>query len=429
MGGGLGKRLFLHRGQRLVCLDISGTMKWTLDLEPHRLAQWEYGDVPTLAVADVDGDGVKEIAVVGNRWEPTGTGGFELWNKVYLLKADGTPYNSNWPVSFRVIRSGNFMSGVPAVYIGDVAGGPHKEIIFYEQPINYYGILDVDIRKGYLHVVNLNGQPFSTAWPKEFPESVAMLRIQVEDLDADGKDELLLQPGQILKGDGSDAAGWGGAETMPGGSAQMVNILTASVRPEVLQFQSSRWSMPNYTVTLKHSDGSLVSGWPVQFSASAGYVQWGPNLMPDLFITAGQLVAGGNREIVLCYDRIRTLNAGGAPVAGFPEIDLQGRCEGITLADVDADGELEYVVRVARTRTDMPGGYRRGNFLEAYKLNGTPLSASDSRWPVVLPPGRNTLVADFDQDEGCEVVNALDKVPYPEGESGDSSTIEVLTVR
>jgi hypothetical protein len=396
------------------------------------VAQWGDGSIPTFAVGDVDGDGVKEIAVAGTRWESV-AGGFEQWSDVYLLKADGTPYNSNWPIRFRVIDQGNFMSGVPAVYLSDVTGNADKEIIFYEQPINYHGIRDVDIRKGYLHVVNPSGQPVSTAWPKEFPESVAMLRIQVADLNGDGKNELLLEPGRVLKGDGSYMAGWDGPETMPGGSARMLNILTGTARPEVLQFQNTPWSMPNYTVTLKNSDGSLVGGWPVQFSApfsaSGGYLQMGPNRMSGLLVAADQLVAGGNREIVLCYDKIQVLNAAGAPIATLPEIDLQGRCEGITLADVDADGQLEHVVRVDRTRTDMPAGYRRGSFLEAYKLNGTPLSISDSRWPVVLPPGRNTLVADFDQDGGREVVNVLDKVPYPGGEGGFPVRIEVLTIR
>jgi subtilisin family serine protease len=434
MGGSFGRRILLFRKGALVSLDTAGAVQWTFPLINRDMCEWDSIEWsfarPVLRVVDVDGDGVKEIAVVGTRIERSSTTSqYEKWNFVYLLTANGTPYNSSWPIRFRVVHAGNYKSGVPAIYVADVAGDGSKELIFYEQPINYYGILDTDIRPGYLHVLDLNAQPVSGVWPKEFPPSQKQIYLQIGDLDCDGKDEMLLEPDMILiKGDGTSPPGWS-TSAGAGYLARIAKIFAATPGPQVLQSQFSPCSSPNYSVTLKNLDGSTAAGWPQQFQAGAGYVTMGPNRMSSLHVATGQIVSGGDNEITLCFDKIRTLNSSGLPIAGLPEIELQGRCEGISLVDIDGDGQLEYLARVYRSRDDIGPNYRSGAYLDAYRRDGSPFSAGDNRWPIVLPPGNNTSAVDFDQDGGVEIVNVLDLVPYPGGHTDLSSRIEVLTVR
>ena len=133
-------------------------------------------------------------------------------------------------------------------------------------------------------------------------------------------------------------------------------------------------------------DGTVMNGWPVSYDAD-----WAvdPNdrgsSIRSAKVYARQLVPGGDKEIIICEQKLRVRDISGQPIVSRPEIDLQGHCGGVALQDVNGDGTQEYVVLVNRTRRDVPITFRRGSFIEAYEMNGTRLADTDNRWPIVVP--------------------------------------------
>ncbi len=440
MGGTTGSRIFFHSRSNFVCYDANGTFLWKIG-NLHRtwtdafspMGNWY--DLPDFAVEDVDNDGTKEVVVAGSAYDPT-TNKASLF--VHLLKADGSSFSSNWPRVFPNYIDLSKMQYIPKIHVADISGNADKEIIFYRKPLYYRGIPVADIRGGELHAVGLNAQD---VWTMSFPPEQTHLPLDVADVDNDGKDEILLEPDRILEDNGTFKAGWA-TEANPGFRAKLVDLDLATPELEVLMYQA--WWGTSYELTVLDHNGVEISGWPATITTNITYDYDDPKPWSPV-VTVGQASAGGDPEVIVCDDSIRVLGSDGQPIASRPDINISGRCMGMRLVDLDGDNSLDtYIVLVQRAKVGVPADFRRGNFLEAYQLDGTRL-AGGGRWPIVVD-GENfrasghysgeiywngsVTVGDIDGDNSLEAIHLLRLVTEPPQTLPRNDTrIEVLDIQ
>ena len=175
-----------------------------------------------------------------------------------------------------------------------------------------------------MHVFNLNRQE-RPGWPITLPSSNASL--QVADIDGSGGAEVLVGNNWLYDGAGQLRPGWP-APTAPGslslGRFQMVALDPASAVKQIVSYGNA----PNpatgewvYAVDVRQQDNSRFAGnWPAYLEAHIGRARVGSEFLQysGIYARTAQLVSGGTREIVLCYDRIRVLAADGTSVAALP---------------------------------------------------------------------------------------------------------------
>ncbi len=431
MGGGFGRKMLVQTGQYLCCFSTDGQLLWDMvvDLKNTYLHTTEIpNDPPPFFVADLDGDGTKEICTGGRTyvWDSV-TGTNTPFLKVFLLKPDGTPYSSDWPLDIPISGepSGGWYHTLGKMHFGDIADDitgdttkdAHKEIVFHKRPKKYYSIGASDIEPGYLHVVNLQAQPV-TPWPMEFSADIPQLPVQVADLDADGKDEILVEHGTVLEGDGTYMTGWDDTLTNRCAQARCADIAGDS-KLEIIQYQRlSQGGASAYRINLKNCDGTSLAP-TLYLPAPPPDPDEQYSLHSRLNITVADLVPGGDKEIVAATDKIRVFDSAGQQVAALPEIDVNGNTGGIMMGNVDADPELEYIVQVERLKKGLPSNIKRGVFIEAYNQDGTKLTGANDEWPVVLEHsggwwgmsagywGCNAAIADVDGNGDLEIIHAV----------------------
>lgn len=423
LGGIVGRRILAGKQQQIRCYDANGAWHWRTD---SYIAPVE---------GDVDNDGAKEIltTTTENFWPGMGRPGDDaipagglnvsvhLWSSNSCADNgtyDGALHNTNWPVTYSFTPTDedywfHFTGTIGNMAIADITGDAAKEIIFYQRPNKYSSLPVADIRPGHLRVLDADGNEL---WNREFPPEQAKLPFKIDDIDNDGKSEILLESkGLILQGDNTFRSGWDTERSYHGGEFLTRN----SGNKDIVLYSSHSWSDPNYEVTLISRDGVVRPGWPISFSSNVSPDPIDPNSRPaKLRVLTGQVVAGGIEEIVLCENKISVYDVNAQPVNAVPEIDLLGSCQGLALLDVDGDSELEMVVLVHRFQQDVPSTLRRGAFLEAYDLDGTRIGDSDIRWPVVVstavfPEWNESIgVGDIDGDGIFEVIQQLQIRPY-----------------
>ena len=461
MGGGLGQRIFVHKSDTLWCLDATGSPLWSIPLRIYDISSIETAsNRPWMAIRDVDGDSIKEILVAGT--DPT----YTFWAGppvLYLLRHDGfTGYstgpagdNPNWPKTLSSPGIIEYHGGFPGkVHIADVTGGPEREIIFYH-PRNYYnGVPVAEIRDGFLRVLDKEGNDVAP-WPLVFSAATAPseLRIRIGNLDADPKAEILLDSGHGYDGDKTPLSGWNGGLT-GNPRVRLFDIDEMTSELEALQYGTrycypdppgcTAYSLPDYEVNVFHADGILFPGnWPLIISTNVVTNPEDPySSKAQLFAIAGQVVATGNKEIILCDNEIRVYDTSANPIPLSSPINLGGHCGGIQLLNVDTDPAEEFVVLVHRYKIATPG-IRRGSFIEAYDLDGRRLGDSDNRWPLVVPWDwriesqrsmfKSITFADTDDDGFVEAIQVTHSNPYgevvlPTAQNGDSR-IEILNLQ
>jgi hypothetical protein len=439
-------RLFVHTDNHFVSLRPDGTILWDKPLQIEQDLNAEdqrFG--PSFLIDDLDGDGIKEILVAGIVTTPTSTGSVQEI-QLQLLKADGTSYNSNWPRTSPYSGFGDWTL-YGKLHAADVDGDGIKEIIFVERTHPTTTAAAGSAAGAKVHVVDLNGQPKPGAWPVEVGGHWAAL--QVGDLDGDGRAEILVDNARLLGGTGLARAGWpatGGVNnTSENGGFQLIKLdPAASVRQvlayDVVTFPGSFDQV--FAVNVRNADGSQYPGsWPVYLERPTLRTDAWYDTTSRIYAKTAQVVAGGLQEVVLCYDKIRTLLADGTLHPTRPAIDLNGQCRGLDIVDVDGDGQMEYVALVARFEDD-DGWQREAHAeLEAYRLDGTPLSATDPRWPIrvtaahtFMALGNSVALVDLDGDGGLDFVQSLFFRPNQLSSTGvgfgiRDNLIEVLTIR
>jgi hypothetical protein len=384
-------------------------------------------------VADLNGDGPKEIVVAGVTRGPSGSG---FRDSIQVLDVNGNDL-INWPwqinyVSGDVIGSGS-TEVLGSVRVADIDGLPngHKEIVFYQL---HPGTATVSI-----HALNLNGQELPN-YPITLNQRYAYL--YTADIDGDAKDEIIVQPGYLAFDDTGAIASWS-PQNIPHGN---ISIGQADSDGPFEVLVHGRNPITNkYFASVVEGDGTLTQGWPIsleeavpRFNAHCQCTFFSPIFGK---FTDG-ISATGDRKVVLVYDKIKIFNIDGTLDSGFPVIDLGGEARGFELIDVNDDGTPELVVLVLVYVDDM--GWRDSGYynLEAYTLDGTSLSSTDSRWPIRVPSGysqalhNSLIIQNIDNDSHLEAIRVMNMHPYGQysqilyGSYGNrAGRIEVLELR
>jgi len=429
MTGTSDRRIFIHTDGHLVSLQPHGTILWDLPLRFEQdLLREDQRFGPSFLIDDLDGDGTKEILVcnAGN---------------ILLLKADGTRYsqNSTFPSSH---------GGCGKLHAGDVNGDGVKEVIFVKRSRPYMDPPE----EAELYVVGLNGQPFA-GWPVALPGRCEAA-LQVGDVDGNGRADILVENIWLYGGNGQLRPGWPisnsfGNSSRGGFQLVELNPATPGSGLQILAYDLiGTWPGGRYAVDVRKPDGAVyASRWPVYLDSDVERNDRGYSTVSPIYAKIAQLIPGDPLEIVVCYDKIRVLQADGSENPALPPIDLNGQCHGLDVLDVDGDGQLEYVALVSRFEDDDGWKTDAHAELEAYRLNGTPLSATDSRWPIrVVSPSSETSMTghifmalrnsvtlqDVDGDGGLDFIQSLFLRPYRAGGNNfglRDNLIEVLNIR
>ena len=326
------------------------------------------------AVADVDLDGDYEICVT--------TRGLTSGGKVYLFDENGNN-KPGWP--FTGPYNGNFSESPCLV---DINGDDTLEIIVGER----------DWPIGHLHVLRYDGTEFSNAWPCSL-DHVPTGTAAAGDINLDGTKEIIFYSYNslyVFKPNGGILPGW--PQTMPNGrNFSYQSAALADVDDDdTLEIISAMHKNGGGVYVWRH-DGTLMNGWPFEFS------RWTycPPTVADLYRN-GDLkvlcglsgIIGGAADVLYAFDD----NASVLP--GFPIIQPNGdAAEGnITVADIDGDEDMEIIFTSNLMTTADTLGY-----LYAVHHNGTPVSG----WPLRtygFTYLNGATVADVDGDDSMDII-------------------------
>jgi thermitase len=210
------------------------------------------------AVADVDGDGQKEIFAV------------DINGIVYAWHSDGQPVQG-WPVSTE-LQQGYWSASNP-VLIGNVTGDKFPEVI----------VLTLGDAK--IYVFSRNGQLIA-GWPKEIPTGY-IGNLSLADLDGDGVAEILttcdIGKVYIFKGNGDLFPGW--PQTVASGivsnrpemmASPVVADIDGDHKPEVLIGDDLGY------LNAWHSNGEVVKGFPIALSKDWPFTIFGSPSVGDI---------------------------------------------------------------------------------------------------------------------------------------------------
>lgn len=412
-------RVFVHTQGHFVSLRPNGQIVFDLPCSIEQDMNWEddrFG--PVFLVDDLNGDGTKEILV-----------GCLTRTQVqlHLLKPDGTAFNGNWPYSFPYASFDYTLFG--KLQAADVDNDGRKEVIFVKRsPLPRGG--ESRPPEGKLFVMNLDAQPLP-GWPVDlFSYSAA---IQAGDVDGDGRADILVNGNRLYDSSGAMKPGWpilqGTGGSWKGGFqiAKLVADAASQVLVYDLQYDPESQS-DIYVLDARRADGTRYVGtWPVMLDRASPRVSHGWEYFSSIYAKVGSFWPGGRQLIAVCYDKIKVLETNGSYTSGVNPIDLNGQCRGLDIVDVNGDGNKELVVLVQRYEDDNGWKTAAHSELEAYKLSGQALSATDNLWPVrvVSQPywhrpalGNSLGIHDADGDGKNELINVLYERPYrPAGEA------------
>jgi len=290
----------------------------------------------TPLVADIDGDGYKEILVHVKDAGTTGQGGTSL----HAFSHSGSSFTGNWP-----IRVADGASHYKDLVVGNIDGTSlTKEIVVY------------DVANGTLDAFNSSGDPL-TGWPVNLQQYRGTGLIA--DLDFDGENEIIARVHQnlevkvgIFEPDGTSLYEWGSDITAY--SYCWLNIL-----PAVGDFDDD----PDLEIVLVDGEEDIGTGTVGVFNmdgSSANAAFWPVTIdQPILYSPAvGDINNDGELEIVLATKGgIYILNQRGDVLS---QSYTNARCySSPALADFDGDGDLEIVACISRQGTGcylgMPG--------------------------------------------------------------------------
>jgi hypothetical protein len=366
------------------------------------------GVFDTATVADVNGDGRSELAV---GYGPT----------VQLLQGDGTAL-PGWPQNVDVHGGGSLTQFSPA--IGDITGDGKPEVV----------------------VSNVNNEIL--AWSAQgvlltgFPKTIGTAtrnRIALADIDGDGVKDIVAADDtgsiKVLRSNGSLVPGFpvsvgNGIQENPSvadldhdGKPEIVSVIDGTLITVVSSTGVVKPGWPKsgsfffkgigdldgdgnleivtgglHQVTAFRLDGSVVAGWPKDlgdtFATSLAVADVDGDGKAEIF-------SGSLNETNGTLDGINAWSGSGANLPGWPAVAPAFACcagyQGLVLADVDGDGQVEVI---GQHDDDQAAT------LSVFRLNGT-LNSTLTR-PVPAPgPGLESspAVADLDGDGLLELVN------------------------
>jgi len=296
-------------------------------------------------VADLNGDG--NLEVIQN------TGGVPANGRVYLL--DGATGNDlpGWPLNF----DNHWMINAPAV--SDVTGDGNLEIVFCER---------VNSTQGFVHVVDIDGNPINANWPVELPATPAFTP-SIGDVNNDGTMNVVISAsnGTLFVLDvvtGENINGFPMMETGVSFSYQSPILVDLNGDDNLEIVGSNHGANPAFFVV--KSDGTYADGWPY----GIGEWTYSPPTVADIDNDGEYELFFGNRntsgdgttplDVIYGFDAEGNLN---------PNISVNkyGGTEGVmTIADINNDGLLNLV---ANSYTQTFGASIDSAFVNVYDLN------------------------------------------------------------
>lgn len=333
-----------------------------------------YAIVDHLTAADLDGNGTQELLIA-------------YGSSVRVIGAEGGDL-PGWPQTIDPTGIGAIIQYGPAV--GDLTGDGVPEVA-------------AQTNQGNVFVWNADGT-LLPGWPRKLANIFG--HVAIDDLDGDGRNEIIVAGGSILVVDVNGIAlpGW---PRTPGPSflgAPAIGDLDGDGRKEIV-VQGIRGPSPTFAY---RADGSLLPGWPQNLNPSLGssYQASSEPVLGDLDGDgAAEIVAGSSDGKVYAF------RFDGAQLPGWPRLARPAAVNTPTIGDIDGDGLPEVIAGTDRSSAD----YYSTNSLFAWHADGTPLPG----WPVQVSGISSSYfgygapaLADLDGDGKSDVITSSDGSYY-----------------
>lgn len=326
-------------------------------------------------VADLDKDGTKEIIIKGHYTNP-------LRNLLYVFRPDGTQLNAAFPWMVSDFVTAGFVRSIPAV--ANMDADMYDEIIFNGGEVISLGVGGISQSK--IHVMNHQNASEVAGWPVLVTGVMTTQRtVVVGDVDRNGQ----------------------------------ANVVVAEEISNTVPISGTT----NSLISVFNSNGSQLSGWPVQPSLLGGssHCSGGFSHSPSLADIDGNgsievLVACTNGQL-LFYGYVHVLQATGEYYPGWPR-SVMGfhphESWQLVASDLDGDNMLEvgYAVEGQNDVDIMFWHYDGTNF------PGMPISIPGPRAATKSSP---LAISDLSNDGDVELI-------YTKSFRGDLNYTRILSM-
>jgi hypothetical protein len=321
------KEILVCLNETLFALNADGSILWSSNLDGT-------SNFPP-AIADINNDGLKEVAVQ--------TYGIPQTGNVYLFDHEGNLQNG-WPLNF---DNHFFLNGVTIV---DLNQDGNKEILASER---------INSTNGRIHALDISGNSFDPNWPVEINGTPAFTP-SAGDIDNDGEIEIITASTTaiyVFNNDGSIAFGFPFKEEGTKFSYQSP-LLADLDDNNLLEIIGSRHGDLPGTYVLQ-TNGQYFANWPdydnIWTYAPPSIADINNDAKPEIFFGRPYFSETSEDGILLGYDNT------GIQLENYPIKGLIGTEGLISIADIDNDGDFE-LITASNTTVDGMG------FINAYHI-------------------------------------------------------------
>jgi len=332
-----------------------------------------YGEVSSSAVLyDLDHDNRDEIIFGSSD------------GMLYILRGDGTSYNSHWPLKITIPNSpyGDEVVGYSSPALGDIDGDGEVEIVVR-------GCTEI-------HVFNLDGTE-AAGWPENFDGGYSgNLRWSspvIADIDNDGHPNIIITTPHLRVYDYNGVLLWIGHGDAC--STPAVGDLNGDGYLEI--------------VSLKYQSVYLFDTGQIWVYNYKGEVLWISENIERPFMcypVLGDIDRDGSLEIIIGgQGKIYAWHANGSTVSGWPKStgnyngSLSNFNDGIALGNIDNDDHLEIIVGNA-----WPS---QGNVLFMFNDDGTYVNKTPVKNYRMSRVNSAPVIADINNDSKMEILMGL----------------------